>query len=158
MKVSPYLCLFFLLFCNSEGLSLLTKVYCGTSDDICCFSRRGKKLRLRGGADEIRRIDTDSEVGSYCHVQSILFKVAEEQKHLLDLFSNLDRAQREFYDLSRIDSWSVAGELYSKILAALTDRLDRFIQDVNHSCRKLKGQASHWIDTLQRLSHLQTLR
>jgi hypothetical protein len=114
-------------------------------------------LRLRGGADEIRSIICDST--SSCEdIHSVLFNVTKEQQVLLDLFSNLDIAQRKFYDLSSIDSWSAVRALYERIVASLTDRIDRFTQDVNHSCRILKGQASRWVDTLQRLAHLQTLR
>jgi hypothetical protein len=145
------------VFFNGTGatgteLFFLTKSYHGTSINICCCSRRGKNLRLHGGADQIR---SDFEDGS---VRSILSYVTQEQNLLLQLFSNLDQIQRKFYDPSSIDSWVVLSGLYEAALASLTDRINRFSEDAKKLGKKLNDQMSKWNDSLQGLAHLQTLR
>jgi hypothetical protein len=160
MRFSLLLSTVLLIFLGSgdrSGHSYPVKTHVSALDVFCGCASRNYKLKLRGGADELQGTDT-VEVDS-CSIQSILFHATEEQNVLLKLFSNLDEAQRKFYDPSlSIESWSALGDRYESALGLLTDRIIKFSEDVKNFCRKMEDKTSHWNEALPRLAHLQTLR
>ena len=121
-----------------------------------------KRLRLttwmvlRGGAEE-------TFIPEASAIQNILqpaaLKTIEEHHRLADMFSDLDKAQRLFYDLTNLDSWSTWEQNYERCLAFVKGGLDSFIGTVEKCKAELKQvDGCKCTDLFENISYLQRTR